>query len=497
MPASKCLTRLEVFMTNRCNLNCRYCSSKYIVNKGPAKTLSFKEIACAVDLFSRHRICDTGTCKAGRSRLRQPPTVCFTGGEPFLEFELLKKSINYIRGKYEWFDITVNTNGTLLNREKLDFLLDKDAYVAISFDGGKTAHDCNRKFYARDISVYNVVMSNLRKLSKEHFEKIRASVTITSGTVDSMIKNIDFLQEMGFRFVELGLDSYEIWTDAKIKLLKEVLADARKHFFKIILSGVWTHQAEKAFSCSFDNKQSSGQYPEYFTEVSLSPEGCFFPNDMLATSATKNKEYVVGDLKSGIDFKKLKNIYLKASNKIPRGNFMEGIFSPVDRYLYAVVHNRNPVEMVENASKVNRIFTAELGSLLEIQRAYGIIAKDERFGDFEHRPKYISNKEIKVFKLKINCGKGFNYSKLESGKCRQALDFFLYSPGSGKKLIITGADIVGYFDKIEGIILYTLMKSRYLEKRLKITLEGSLDGLTESQTKFLNDHGIYYGYDCL
>lgn len=487
------LTRLEMFVTNRCNLNCSYCSSSYVVNKGPAKTLSFKEIACAVDLFSRHRICDTGR---HRSRLRQPPTVCFTGGEPFLEFELLKKSINYIREKREWFDITVNTNGTLLDRKKLDFLLDKDVYVAISLDGGKTAHDCHRKFYAGDISVYNVVMNNLRKLSKEHFEKMRASVTITSRTVDSTIKNIDFLQEMGFRFIELGLDSYEIWTDARIELLKEVLADLRKHYVKMILSGTWAHQAEKAFSYSFDNKQSSGQYPEYLTEVSLSPNGCFFPNDMLATSATENTEYIVGNLRSGIDFKKLKNIYLKASNKIPRENLTEGIFSPVDRYLYAVVHDKNPVEMVENATKVNRIFTAELGGLLEIQRVYRLVAKDAKFGDFEHRPKYISNKEIKVLRLEINSGKGFNYSELESGKCREAVDFFLYSSGLNKKFIITGSDIAGCFDRIEGIILYILIKSRYLEKGLKIMLEGGSNRFTERQTRFLNEHGVYYEQDC-
>ena len=484
MPANMGLTRLEVFMTNRCNLNCSYCSSKYIVNKGSGKTLSFKEIACAVDLFFRHRICDTG-------KHSQPPTICFTGGEPFLEFELLKKSINYIRGKHEWFDITVNTNGTLLNREKLDFLLDKDVYVAISFDGGKTAHDCHRKFHAGDMSVYTVVMNNLRKLSKEHFEKMRASVTITSRTVDSIIKSIDFLQGMGFGFVELGLDSYEIWTDEKIGLLKKVLADLRKHYVKMILSGAWAHQAEKAFKCSFDNKQSSGQYPEYLTEVSLSPEGCFFPNDMLATSATENTEYVVGNLRSGIDFEKLKNIYLKASTNIPRKNLMEGIFSPVDRYLYAAVHNKNPAEMVENANKVNGIFINEFGSLLEIQRVYRIAAKDGKFGDFEHRSKHISAKEIQILRVEINCGKGIKYSELEPGECRKAVDFLLYSPGLNKELVVTSVDIDRCFDRIQGLIVYTLMKSGYLKKGLKITLEGSLNGLAENQMKFLNEHGVY------
>ena len=98
---------LEIFVTTRCNLDCTYCSSRELVSSGE-KTITLKRLTRAIDLFSLHAV-PQRFHRMEKSQFTQR-VISFTGGEPMLEFGLLREAVNYIRNKSEKFTIIVNTN---------------------------------------------------------------------------------------------------------------------------------------------------------------------------------------------------------------------------------------------------------------------------------------------------------------------------------------------------------------------------------------------------
>lgn len=98
--------------------------------------MSFETAKRAIDFYLEHSID------------RSWAAIGFYGGEPLLEFELIKKCVDCLEGKIEGKQILFNltTNGTLLEGEKAKFLKEHNFSVAISLDGSKKEPDACRKF---------------------------------------------------------------------------------------------------------------------------------------------------------------------------------------------------------------------------------------------------------------------------------------------------------------------------------------------------------------
>lgn len=148
-------------VTQQCNMRCAYCaySGLYTNRTHAAKRMSFDTAKKAIDFYFE------------RSDKADHPFVSFYGGEPLLEFELIKECVDYIE-KYK-HDKTVKfsmtTNGTLLTEEVISFLIKHKFTIMISLDGDKKSHDVNRRFNKGNGS-FDTVISNLKKL-KEYDEQ--------------------------------------------------------------------------------------------------------------------------------------------------------------------------------------------------------------------------------------------------------------------------------------------------------------------------------------
>lgn len=163
-------------LTERCNLRCEYC--------------------CFSGQFEGWRSHGTGSMtfdiakKAVDEHLQteQPDNLCavsFYGGEPLLEFELLKDSVLYAEeqslklGKKPTFTIT--TNGTLLNDEIIHFLVEHDFLIMISLDGPKEAHDRYRVFAGNDgrKGSFDTVMKNIDRFMELYPKYHRRGLSMT------------------------------------------------------------------------------------------------------------------------------------------------------------------------------------------------------------------------------------------------------------------------------------------------------------------------------
>ncbi|MBL7056011.1 His-Xaa-Ser system radical SAM maturase HxsB [Candidatus Woesearchaeota archaeon] len=158
-----------VALTKRCNLNCSYCH------------------ASAEQLPEGHDMTEDTAKKAVDFIFQSPSeeiTIEFQGGEPSLNFETLKYIVKYAKKKNETvrknLKFCIVTNLTLMNDEKLDFLMKEKIGICTSFDGCKEVHNANRDQYDKVVSwikkikqVYDIdAMPITTKQSLPHYKEI-------------------------------------------------------------------------------------------------------------------------------------------------------------------------------------------------------------------------------------------------------------------------------------------------------------------------------------
>ncbi len=123
---------IELLLTERCNLACPYCLAG--ANKS-MPSMNWEIASKAVDLAMAMTQSDTLAFE-------------FAGGEPFLRFALMKQVTSYIRnhrglGGRRLF-LSVQTNATLLNDERVRWLKENDIRVGISVEGKAEAQNLGR-----------------------------------------------------------------------------------------------------------------------------------------------------------------------------------------------------------------------------------------------------------------------------------------------------------------------------------------------------------------
>lgn len=166
-PATKILSSLykhrindlTLQVTQQCNLRCDYCvySGKYYTRTHANKRMSYEMAKKSMDFLLSH------------SDSSEELHIGFYGGEPLLEFGLIKQCVEYMEEKVKNKELQflITTNGTLLKGEILDFLAEKKFYITVSFDGPKEIHDRYRKF-ADHQGSYDVVMKNVRYIKEKY-----------------------------------------------------------------------------------------------------------------------------------------------------------------------------------------------------------------------------------------------------------------------------------------------------------------------------------------
>jgi uncharacterized protein len=108
--------------------------------------------------------------------------IGFYGGEPLLEFSLIKKCVEYankqVEGKKTRFSVT--TNGTLLTDQVVDFFKKHDFILSISLDGSKEEHDASRKYVSGE-GTFDTIIKNIERIHiryPEYKNRIQVLTTI-------------------------------------------------------------------------------------------------------------------------------------------------------------------------------------------------------------------------------------------------------------------------------------------------------------------------------
>ncbi|NMB78639.1 MAG: radical SAM protein [Methanomicrobiales archaeon] len=166
------LLQLTLSVTENCNLACRYCcySDEYPNTRTPShKMMNFETARTAIDYYAS--LLEEGK----RFNPQRRPSVGFYGGEPLLNFQLIKQCVSYFKETYPEIDalFTMTTNGTLLDREKCEFLMAHDFSIAISLDGPEAEHNRNRVYHDGS-GTFADVIKNIRPIMDAGYKNCHA-----------------------------------------------------------------------------------------------------------------------------------------------------------------------------------------------------------------------------------------------------------------------------------------------------------------------------------
>lgn len=172
---------IVVKITHECNLKCKYC----YVNKNGHFCETFD-----VDIFISFM--SKLYSFLGETRVF---SVVIHGGEPFTKYNILSEVVVKLKRISNDIRISIQTNGTILSDDMLEFICNNDLSVGVSLDGVTETMNNNRLFGSGLPSVNNV-LSNISKLVEA---KINFGVltVITNKNILGVLQMFDSLTEAG------------------------------------------------------------------------------------------------------------------------------------------------------------------------------------------------------------------------------------------------------------------------------------------------------------
>ena len=163
---------LSLEVTEECNLRCIYCvhndDNRENRNHGSGN-MNIETAIAAIDFLKKN------------SEKSHQVAIGFYGGEPFINFPVIKKSIEYAKKTFpdKKVEFSVTSNGTLLTPGIARFLFENNINVTVSIDGKEAVHDRYRKNLSGSGS-YKKTVTGLRTLFKEYGARFKDKISLYS-----------------------------------------------------------------------------------------------------------------------------------------------------------------------------------------------------------------------------------------------------------------------------------------------------------------------------
>ena len=185
---------LCLHIAHDCNLACKYCFAEEGEYHGRRALMSFEVGKAALDFL----IANSGE--------RRNLEVDFFGGEPLLNFDVVKQLVAYGREQEKIhnknFRFTLTTNGVLLDDDVMEFANKEMANVVLSIDGRKEIHDLMRPF-RKGAGSYDLIVPKFKKLAdSRNQERYYVRGTFTRNNLD-FAEDVKHLADLGFKQISV------------------------------------------------------------------------------------------------------------------------------------------------------------------------------------------------------------------------------------------------------------------------------------------------------
>jgi len=270
------LETMYMIVTDGCNLDCRYCFINLNMPEGyEHKAMSFDIGKEAVDMFFAN------LDRNPPDYAKRKKTILFYGGEPLLNFDLIRDIVEYIEATYkkelenmgEMFQMSMVTNGTLIDEEMAAFMAARNNFlISISIDGVKEVHDqcrCRaggRGSFAETIKGYQT----LRIAGKE---AVSVSTTIDGHNIDRLPDLLELQKRYGFASVNMNpltdTDKRSVSLDYMIVASKRIL----EYFELARQAGVYEDRMMRKLNAFKENRIHAYDCHALGSQLVVSPGG--------------------------------------------------------------------------------------------------------------------------------------------------------------------------------------------------------------------------------
>lgn len=285
---------LCLHVAHTCNLNCSYCFASQGKYHGEEALMSFEVGKQALDFL----IQNSGT--------RKNLEVDFFGGEPLMNWDVVKRLVEYARsiekkhGKN--FRFTLTTNGMLLDDEVTEFCNREMSNVVLSLDGRREVHDRLRKDYMGRGSYDVIVPKFLEFVKKRGDKSYYMRGTYTHNNVD-FTKDIFHMADLGF--TELSMEPVVCSPEDPYALTEEDLPELFNQYEILANEMIKRDREGRGFTfyhymidlangpCIYKRISGCGSGTEY---MAVTPTGDFYPCHQFVG----DEKYCMGNVWDGV-----------------------------------------------------------------------------------------------------------------------------------------------------------------------------------------------------
>ena len=285
---------LCLHIAHDCNLACRYCFAEEGEYHGRRALMSYEVGKKALDFL----IANSGN--------REHLEVDFFGGEPLMNWDVVKRLVEYGRSREEAchkkFRFTLTTNGVLLNDEIMEFCNKEMSNVVLSLDGRREVNDHMRPF-RNGKGSYELIVPKFQEFAKRRGDKDY----FVRGTFTN--KNLDFGEDvlhyadLGFKKMSMEPVVAEPGEDYAIR--EEDLPRILKEYDRLAAEYVKRHKEGRGFTffhfmidlkqgpCVAKRLSGCGSGTEY---LAVTPWGDLYPCHQFVGK----EEFLLGNVDTGV-----------------------------------------------------------------------------------------------------------------------------------------------------------------------------------------------------
>lgn len=300
---------LCLHVAHDCNLRCKYCFAGEGEYKGGKALMSYEVGKQALDFLIK------------ASGTRRNLEVDFFGGEPLMNFDVVKKLVAYGREQEKIHDknfrFTLTTNGVLLDDEVMEFANREMSNVVLSLDGRKEVND-HFRVSPNGKGSYDLIVPKFKKMAESRNQKdyyIRG--TYTHNNLD-FANDILHIADLGFE--QISMEPVVAPPEEEYALREEDLPKLLSEYDRLAVEMLKRKKSGKGFTffhfmidmtggpCIVKRISGCGVGTEY---MAVTPWGDLYPCHQFVD----NPDFLLGNVFDGIKNKeicdkfKLCNVY--------------------------------------------------------------------------------------------------------------------------------------------------------------------------------------------
>lgn len=308
-------TECYLFITEECNLRCKYCYENF--TKNSSSYMSLKTAKKSIDFLIKNMI----------EHDKKEFLITFFGGEPLLNLDVMRNVINYTFNEAEQYNINLSfsviTNGTIYNKQVEQFILEwhkrtENVNLQVSIDGIPQVQDKNRITKMGE-PTSKIVEENLSKFialfNDNHIDTtIRTHSALTKNNISNLFSSYKYLKELGITGPGFSFVNEEEWDENDISIYKQQLSLISDYIYRECISlcslKPYYCGGETIIQRNFSINRNTCSAGREF--CSIVPNGDIYPCPRIYS---KTRELKLGNVFEGIVDNKIRKIFFDVSRK--------------------------------------------------------------------------------------------------------------------------------------------------------------------------------------